>query len=42
MTVARVVSPLYVHYLQLVRWDDRWVVLAILWSTVAAPGDEPQ
>jgi hypothetical protein len=41
MTVARVVSPLYVHYLQLARWGDRWVVLAILWSTVAAPGDEP-
>ena len=42
MTVARVVSPLYVHYLQMVRWDDRWVVLAILWGTVAAPGDELQ
>ena len=42
MAVARVVSPLYVHYLQLTRWDDRWVVLAILWSTVVAPGDGPQ
>lgn len=41
MATARVVSPLYVHYLQLARWDDRWVVLAILWGTVAAPGDEP-
>jgi Flp pilus assembly protein TadD len=39
MTVARVVSPLYVHYLQLVRWDDRWVVLGVLWGTIAAPGE---
>jgi len=42
MAAARVVSPLYVHYLQLARWGDRWVVLAILWGTVAAPGDGPQ
>jgi predicted YcjX-like family ATPase len=42
MAAARVVSPLYVHYLQLARWDDRWVVVAILWGTVAAPGDGPQ
>lgn len=39
MAVARVVSPLYVHYLQLVRWEDRWVVLAVLWGTIAAPGE---
>lgn len=39
MTVARVVSPLYVHYLQLVRWEDRWVVLGVLWGTIAAPGE---
>lgn len=39
MAVARVVSPLYVHYLQLVRWEDRWVVLGVLWGTIAAPGE---
>lgn len=39
MAVARVVSPLYVHYLQLVRWEARWVVLGITWGTVAAPGE---
>ena len=39
LAVARVVSPLYVHYLQLVRWQDRWVVLSIVWGTVAAPGE---
>lgn len=39
MAVARVVSPLYVHYLQLVRWEGRWVVLGVVWGTVAAPGE---
>lgn len=39
MAVARVVSPLYVHYLQLVRWEGRWTVLGITWGTVAAPGE---
>jgi hypothetical protein len=39
MAVARVVSPLYVHYLELVRWEGRWVVFGVLWGTVAAPGE---
>jgi hypothetical protein len=39
MAVARVVSPLYVDYLQMVRWQGRWVVLSVLWGTVAAPGE---
>lgn len=39
MALARVVSPLYVHYLELVRWDGRWVVFGVLWGTVAAPGE---
>ena len=39
MATARVVSPLYVDYLQLVRWEDRWVVLTVLWGTIASPGD---
>lgn len=39
MAVARVVSPLYVHYLQLVRWEERWVVLSIVWGTITAPGE---
>ena len=39
MATARVVSPLYVDYLQLVRWEDRWVVLMVSWGTVASPGD---
>jgi hypothetical protein len=39
MAVARVVSPLYVEYLQMVRWQGRWVVLSVLWGTVAAPGE---
>jgi hypothetical protein len=39
MATARVVSPLYVDYLQLVRWEGRWVVLSAVWGTVAAPGE---
>jgi hypothetical protein len=39
MAVARVVSPLYVDYLHMVRWQGRWVVLSALWGTVAAPGE---
>lgn len=39
MAVARVVSPLYVHYLELVRWEGRWMVFGVLWGTVAAPGE---
>jgi hypothetical protein len=39
MATARVVSPLYVEYLQLVRWEGRWVVLSVVWGTVAAPGE---
>ncbi|MEJ2521874.1 MAG: nuclear transport factor 2 family protein [Gammaproteobacteria bacterium] len=32
MAVVRVVSPLYVDHLQMVRWKGRWVVLAALWG----------
>jgi len=39
MAVARVVSMLYVDYLQLVRWNDRWVVLSVLWGTIESPGE---
>lgn len=39
IAVVRVVSALYVHYLNLVRWEDRWVILSVLWGTMAAPGD---
>jgi hypothetical protein len=39
MATARVVSALYVEYLHMVRWDDRWVVLDVLWGTVASPGE---
>jgi hypothetical protein len=34
-----VVSPLYVDYLQMVRWEGEWVILMVLWGTLAAPGD---
>lgn len=39
MATARVVSMLYVEYLQMVRWNDRWVVLSVLWGTIEGPGD---
>jgi hypothetical protein len=39
MAVVRVVSPLYVDYLQMVRWEGEWVILMVLWGTLAAPGD---
>jgi len=39
MAVARVVSMLYVDYLQLVRWNDRWVVLSVVWGTIESPGE---
>lgn len=39
MATARVVSALYVDYLQLARWEDRWVVLSVLWGTISAPGE---
>jgi hypothetical protein len=39
MATARVVSALYVEYLHMVRWDDRWVVLDVLWGTIASPGE---
>lgn len=39
MAVVRVVSSLYVDYLHMVRWEDRWVILSVLWGTIAAPGD---
>jgi hypothetical protein len=37
MAVVRVVSPLYVDYLQMVRWEDRWVILSILWGALDVP-----
>jgi hypothetical protein len=36
---VRVVSPLYVDYLHLVKWEGRWVILSALWGPVAAPGE---
>lgn len=39
MAVARVVSPLYVDYLQLVRWREHWVVLSVTWGTLAGAGE---
>lgn len=39
MAVVRVVSELYVEYLHLVRWEGRWVILSVLWGTIASPGD---
>jgi len=39
LAVARVVSMLYVDYLQLVRWNDRWVVLSVAWGTIESPGE---
>jgi len=39
LAVVRVVSSLYVEYLHMVRWEDRWVILSVLWGTIAAPGD---
>ena len=39
MAVARVVSMLYVDYLQLVRWNGRWVVLSVIWGTIESPGE---
>ncbi len=39
LAVVRVVSELYVDYLQMVRWQERWVVLSVTWGTVAGPGE---
>jgi hypothetical protein len=39
MAVVRVVSPLYVDYLQMVRWQGRWVILSVVWGTIDSPGD---
>lgn len=39
MAVVRVVSELYVEYLHMVRWEGRWVILSVLWGTIASPGD---
>jgi hypothetical protein len=39
IATARVVSPLYVEYLHLVRSEGRWVVFSVVWGTVAAPGE---
>jgi hypothetical protein len=39
MAMVRVVSPLYVEYLQLARWEEQWVILNVLWGTLAGPGD---
>jgi hypothetical protein len=37
--VVRIVSSLYVEYLHMVRWEERWVILNVLWGTIAAPGE---
>lgn len=37
MAVVRVVSSLYVEFLQMVRWEGRWVVLSVLWGTIELP-----
>lgn len=39
MAVVRVVSPLYVDYLHMVRWQGRWVILSVVWGTIDSPGD---
>lgn len=39
MADVRVVSPLYVDYLHLVKWHGRWVILSALWGPVMSPGD---
>jgi len=39
IAVVRVVSSLYVDYLSMVRWQGRWLILSVLWGTIAAPGD---
>jgi hypothetical protein len=39
MAAVRVVSPLYVDYLQLVKWRDHWVILDVLWGALATPED---
>lgn len=39
LAVVRVVSELYVDYLQMVRWQERWVVLTVTWGTIAGPGE---
>jgi hypothetical protein len=37
MAVVRMVSELYVEYLQMVRWESRWVILSVLWGPLSAP-----
>ena len=32
MADVRVVSPLYVDYLHIVKWGDRWVILSAMWG----------
>ena len=32
MADVRVVSPLYVDYLHVVRWGGRWVILSAMWG----------
>lgn len=39
LAAVRVVSELYVEYLHMVRWQDRWVVLSVTWGTIAGPGE---
>jgi hypothetical protein len=39
MAVVRVVSSLYVDYLHMVRWQGRWVILSVVWGTIASAGD---
>jgi hypothetical protein len=38
MAMVRVVSELYVEYLQMVNWEGRWVVLSVTWGAIEAPG----
>jgi hypothetical protein len=32
MADVRVVSPLYVDYLHVVKWGERWVILSVMWG----------
>lgn len=39
LAVVRVVSQLYVEYLQMVNWEGNWVVLSVAWGAIDAPRD---
>lgn len=32
MATVRVVSPMYVDYLHVVKWEGRWVILSAMWG----------